>query len=154
MERDDMLRFGITRDTLVWREGAPAWISAGQEPDLASYFATMPPPPPKAPAAPAATAWQAARPAAYSAPAPATVNRPFSEKPPSYMWLAICTTLLCFLPLGIVSIVYASKVDGNWAAGDYDAAFVNSRNAKNWGVASASVALFVFLILLIVAVCS
>ena len=42
VERDDMLRFGITRDTLVWREGAPAWISAGQEPDLASYFATMP----------------------------------------------------------------------------------------------------------------
>ena len=154
--RDDMLRFGITRDTLVWREGAPSWIAAGQDPDLASYFATMPPPPPppKASAAPAATAWQPARPAAYSAPSTATADRPFSEKPPSYMWLAICTTLLCFLPLGIVSIVYASKVDGNWAAGDYDAAFVNSRNAKNWGVASASVALLVFLILLIVAACS
>ena len=52
VERDDMLRFGITRDTLVWREGAPAWISAGQEPDLASYFASVPPAPPIPPVPP------------------------------------------------------------------------------------------------------
>lgn len=52
VERDDMLRFGITRDTLVWREGAPSWIAAGQEPDLVSHFASVPPPLPPVPPVP------------------------------------------------------------------------------------------------------
>ena len=167
VERDDMLRFGIKRDTLVWREGAPAWIAADKEPDLASHFATVPPPPPPPvpptpptqasayrPAQPSASAWQTGRtatntPPYASAPSSAAEGRPFAEKPSSYMWLGIFTILLGFLPFSIVSIVYASKVDRNWAVGDYDAAYANSTKAKSWGIASVSVALFFILMVII-----
>ena len=37
-------------------------------------------------------------------------NRPL--KPESYLVWAILSTVCCCLPFGVVSIVYASKVDG------------------------------------------
>ena len=37
---------------------------------------------------------------------------------PNHLVWAILTTLFCCLPLGVVSIVYASQVDGRRAAGD------------------------------------
>ncbi|MBN2445784.1 MAG: SPFH domain-containing protein [Phycisphaerae bacterium] len=38
----------LTRETLVWKQGMPNWIPAGQVPDLQSLFASAPPPlPPK-----------------------------------------------------------------------------------------------------------
>ncbi len=43
-------------------------------------------------------------------------------KPDSNLVWAILTTLFCCLPFGIVSIVYASKVDSYWAQGNLPAA--------------------------------
>jgi len=59
------------------------------------------------------------------------------EVVPNHLVWAILTTLFCCLPLGIVSIVYASKVDGLRAAGDLPGAWDASRKAKNWAIASA-----------------
>jgi membrane protease subunit (stomatin/prohibitin family) len=40
---------GVTRDTLVWKNGMDGWVAAGQVPELASVFASVPPPlPPQA----------------------------------------------------------------------------------------------------------
>jgi len=50
---------------------------------------------------------------------------------------AILTTLFCCLPLGIVSIVYASKVDGLRAAGNVQAAREAARKAGWWAVWAA-----------------
>lgn len=64
---------------------------------------------------------------------------------PNHLVWAILTTLFCCLPLGVVSIVYASQVDtprGWRSAGAYSA----SRKAGWWAVASA-VALPVLLLL-------
>lgn len=44
------------------------------------------------------------------------------RKPDNCLVWAILTTVLCCLPFGIVSIVYASKVDSEWALGHYDEA--------------------------------
>ncbi len=63
---------------------------------------------------------------------------------------AILTTLFCCLPFGIVAIVYAAKVDGLWAGGNYAAAYEASRKAKNWSVISAAVgglAILIYVIL-------
>lgn len=49
------------------------------------------------------------------------------------MWGILCTVLCC-LPLGIVSIVYASKVSGLWAQGRYAEAQEASANAKKWAI--------------------
>lgn len=57
---------------------------------------------------------------------------PPHRKPSSFMVWAILSTLFCCLPFGIVSIVYASKVDGLWAAGDYDGAEDAASKARTW----------------------
>ncbi len=58
------------------------------------------------------------------------------NKPSSNLALAIIATLLCCLPLGIVSIVYAAQVDSKWNAGDYYGAQQSAKNAKTWALVS------------------
>lgn len=55
-------------------------------------------------------------------------------KPNNYLILAIFTTLCCCLPLGIVGIVYASKVNSLYTMGQFDAATEASNNAKKWSL--------------------
>ena len=56
---------------------------------------------------------------------------------PNHLVWAIVTTLFCCLPLGIVSIIYATQVDGKRAAGDIRGARESSEKAKFWAVLSA-----------------
>lgn len=64
------------------------------------------------------------------------MNAPREYVPNHLVW-AILATILCCLPLGIVSIVYAARVDGYVAAGDIAAARAASTKALNWAVAAA-----------------
>jgi len=41
----------ITKDTLVWKQGMPQWLQAGQVPEMANFFNQVPPPPPPPPPA-------------------------------------------------------------------------------------------------------
>ncbi len=72
-------------------------------------------------------------------------------KPNSHLDLAILSTLFCCLPLGIVSIVYAAKVDGLYNAGDYAAAEEASNKAKKFAEWSASAAIIGLLLYLLIA---
>ena len=67
------------------------------------------------------------------------------QVPPSnYLVLAILTTLFCFLPTGIVALIYASRVDAYVHAGAWGEAYEASRKAKNWSIITAAVgALFI-----------
>ena len=56
--------------------------------------------------------------------------------PNNLVW-AILSTLLCCLPLGIVSIVYATQVDGLRAAGDIVGARADADKARFWAILSA-----------------
>lgn len=58
-------------------------------------------------------------------------------RPDSYLVWAILSTILCCLPFGIVSIVYAAKVDSLYAAGNYREAQAASTNARKWVIISA-----------------
>ena len=49
--------------------------------------------------------------------------------PKSWMAESILVTILCCLPFGIVGIVYASKINSLFAAGQYEAAEQASANA-------------------------
>jgi hypothetical protein len=62
----------------------------------------------------------------------------------------ILTTLLCCLPAGIVSIVYAARVDGLFARGDYAGAKKASDNARTWAIVGAVGGLIVIVIYVIV----
>ena len=58
---------------------------------------------------------------------------------PNHLVWAILVTLFCFLPTGIVAIVYASQVSSKLAAGDYTGAVESSNKAKTWSIVSAVV---------------
>ncbi|MEP7016925.1 MAG: CD225/dispanin family protein [Actinomycetota bacterium] len=50
--------------------------------------------------------------------------------PPNYLVWAILSTIFCFLPLGIVSIVFSAQVNSKWAIGDVAGAQRASELAK------------------------
>ncbi len=64
-------------------------------------------------------------------------------KPPNYLALAIISTILCCLPLGIVSIVFSTQVNSKYAEGDYEGAEKASQNAKLFWILAAVVGLVV-----------
>jgi hypothetical protein len=64
-------------------------------------------------------------------------------QPNNHLVFAILTTLFCCLPLGIVSIVKASQVNGLWAQGRYAEAQQSARSAKNWAMWSAIIGIVV-----------
>ena len=66
--------------------------------------------------------------------------------PPNYLVWAILTTILCCLPFGIVSIVYAAQVNSKWIAGDFEGAQSASKNAKVWAWVAFGVGLTVVII--------
>jgi hypothetical protein len=57
---------------------------------------------------------------------------PHQAPPPNYLVWSILTTILCCLPFGIVSIVYAAQVNSKWQTGDYEGARLSSKNARLW----------------------
>lgn len=101
----------ILSSDLVWCEGMPAWRSAGE----VFGDAAAPTPPPVAPS-----------------PVPGAASFSGRTKPANYLVWSILATLLCCLPLGIVSIIFAAQVDSKFAAGDYDGAEQSSKRAKMW----------------------
>jgi heme/copper-type cytochrome/quinol oxidase subunit 2 len=84
-----------------------------------SDYGSTPPPPPPTP---------------YGAP-----GAPSAPPPPNYLVWAILTTILCCLPLGIVSIVFSTQVNSKWALGDVTGAQEASAKAKRFAIWSAIV---------------
>jgi len=66
-------------------------------------------------------------------------QQPMQTPPPNYLVWAILTTILCCLPFGIVSIIYAAQVNSKWTAGDFAGAKNSSKNAKVWAWVSFAV---------------
>jgi Interferon-induced transmembrane protein len=76
---------------------------------------------------------------------------PHSARPgqvPNYLVWAILVTLFCFLPTGIVAIVFASQVNTKLAAGDVAGAIEASNKAKTWTIVSAVVGVVVAVIVI------
>ena len=85
-------------------------------------------------------------------------NRPVSQssnagarsqqaiKPDNNLIWAILSTLLCCLPLGIVSIISATKVDNLWAAGQQEEAIREAKKAKDWAIYAAIAGIVVIII--------
>lgn len=70
-------------------------------------------------------------------------------KPENYLVWAILCTLLCCLPLGVVSIIKSTEVDTLYAQGRYDEAQNASDSAKKWAmwgaIAGGVYQIFVFI---------
>jgi Interferon-induced transmembrane protein len=101
-------------------EGSPEW--QGQQPP---WQGQQPPP-----------GYQGQPPVGWQAPQQGWTGQ---SEPDSHLVWAILSTLLCCLPLGIVSIVYSTKVSGLWAQGRYAEAQAASDSAKKWAIIAAIV---------------
>ena len=75
-------------------------------------------------------------------------NKP--TRPSSYLALAIISTILCCLPTGIVSIIYATKVNSAYEDGNYDEANRASKNAKTWGIVSIGIAVLGWIVYILI----
>lgn len=58
-------------------------------------------------------------------------------KPDNFLVYAILSTVLCCLPLGIVSIIHSTKVDNLWNAGQYSDAKIAADKAKQFAMYAA-----------------
>ena len=72
--------------------------------------------------------------ARHGGPEPNSFHEAGSATPliPNYLVKAILATLICFWPAGLVSIVFAARVNGKIKDGDIKGALRCSRNAKIW----------------------
>lgn len=66
-------------------------------------------------------------------------------RPDSYLALAIINTIICCLPIGIVSIIYSTKVNSLYDDGRYSEANRASKNAKTWAYVSIGIGLLFYL---------
>ncbi|PTM05189.1 MAG: hypothetical protein DA407_12475 [Bacteroidetes bacterium] len=67
------------------------------------------------------------------------------SRPESYLALAIISTIICCVPLGIVSILYATKVNSLYEDGSFDEATRASKNAKTWGLITIGAGVLIYL---------
>lgn len=116
----------ITPETMVWTEGMTDWQPARQIPELSELLATIPP---------------TFEGSSTDTQAPQSMN----TMPPSYLVWSILVTILCCLPGGIISIIYAAQVSSKFRMNDYEGALDASKNAKKWAIISAIIG-FVVLI--------
>ena len=63
--------------------------------------------------------------------------------------MAILSTIFCCLPFGIVSIIFAAKVDNYWNAGNYIDSEEASRKARGWMIASIVTGLIISILYVI-----
>jgi len=131
--------FGVTAKTLVWCEGMANWQAAGEIPELASLFAAKQPEIPVQPQAQPQTMninnfQQTQQPMNTQPPFQQPNNQQMPPQPDNYLIWAILVTILCCLPLGIASIIYATKVSSLYAQGDYNGAVDASQKAKKFAM--------------------
>lgn len=107
---------------MVWREGMAEWQPIQQVAEFGGSGA----------------------PAQVAQAAPGQMGAP-AQKIDNYLWQSIVVTLLCCLPLGVVGIVFAAKVDGLVAAGDIAGAQAAADNAKKFTMIGFIIGLVVML---------
>lgn len=123
-------QLGVNRNTMVWCAGMDNWVPAGDIPELHDYLIPQP----------SSTYNNSVNNGRF------VNNQPYNNglpqlPPPSNLVWGILTTILCCLPFGIVSIVYASQVDSEWNVGNYERAYRKSNLARTWAIVAAAAGL-------------
>jgi hypothetical protein len=72
-----------------------------------------------------------------------------SANVPNYLIPAIVVTLLCCLPTGVASIIFATQVNAKIAAGDMEGAVASSKKAKLWMFISIGAAVLLWIVVII-----
>lgn len=78
----------------------------------------------------------------------------FNERPSNNLLWAILSTLFCCLPLGIMSVISAAKVDGLYNDGKFSEARIESNKALKHAKNAFFVAVIISAIYFLFKVCS
>ncbi|CAN5846971.1 hypothetical protein BH24BAC1_BH24BAC1_02250 [soil metagenome] len=125
---EELREKNIGPETKVWYEGMGGWTRAAEVPELSGWFRHVPPPVDRVPPPPGASS-------------PPTPPGAASGIPPkSWLIESILATIFCCLPLGLVGIIFASKVESRYYAGDVEGARRASKDAETWTKISIAVA--------------
>lgn len=68
---------------------------------------------------------------------------PYGRPPDNNLVYGLVATIICCMPLGIVSIVKATRVNSLWAQGRFEESHRAARSARTWAIWSAVAAVFV-----------
>lgn len=124
---------GVTLDTLVWCQGFSEWTKAADIPEVAEALSVAVAPPPFDAEAYGNRLYR--RNDMFD-------SRRFYPRPNNYLAEAIIVTLLCSPIVGIISIIYSSKVNSLYNRGLYDEAERASVSARNWVIGSIVFGIF------------
>lgn len=128
----------INLNTMVWCEGMPNWAPASTVPELVALLTQPQQPPYGQPQQPPYNP--------YSNQQQYGQQQQFGQqqfgameqgKPDNYLIWAILSIVLCCWPVGIVAVLYSTKVNKYWEQGKYDEARSASNSAKTWTIVSA-----------------
>ena len=73
-------------------------------------------------------------------------NQSIGNPPDNNLVWAILCTVMCCMPLGIVAIIKATKVNTLWAQGDQEGAYKAAADAKKYSIwGAASIVIFIIL---------
>ena len=66
--------------------------------------------------------------------------------PRSYLLFSVLVTIFCFWPTGVVALVNALRVNSLWKTQQHDRARKASRRARNWGLATLSIGIVAWVV--------
>ncbi|MFD2553913.1 CD225/dispanin family protein [Sphingobacterium tabacisoli] len=115
----------IGPNTLIWTEDLVTWTKAQDVPELKDLLINTVPP-----TIPPSMSGESAIPPSLATDRAA--NTHYLRPPKTYLVESIITTILCCWIFGIPAIVYASRVEKKFYAGDLAGAESDSKNAKKW----------------------
>ena len=78
-----------------------------------------------------------------------TTNQSMGNPPDNNLVWAILCTVMCCMPLGIVAIIKATKVNTLWYQGDEEGAYKAAADAKKysiWGAVSVGVIIILYFV--------
>ncbi|MBO5699766.1 MAG: CD225/dispanin family protein [Bacteroidaceae bacterium] len=119
---------GITEDTLIWKSGMADWTPAGMVDEVKAFVV---------PQIKKATEQElSSKPNEPISAAGFMRNGVLLPKPDNGMLWAILSTICCCIPLGIVAIYKASKVNTLYYLGQYEEAVLQADSARRWALAA------------------
>lgn len=151
MSLDDVIALDPSADMLVWHPGMPDWDKAANLPELAHLFGAdyeecvdsqtieteaQPQPeqtveePDQEPVLEPAP--KVEEPKSQPQPQPKQETAPAEPCPPNYLVWTVLVTVMCCVPLGVISLIYSSQVKTKYNAGDIEGAKKASSKTELW----------------------
>lgn len=143
-ELKDLLKYGLTMNSLLWNETMSGWTEASNIPEVKSFLRgaasqSIPPLPPQ--------------PRQQYGYFQQPYQQPMGPMPDTHLVGAILITLFCCVPFGVIAIVKATQVSSCYSRGDYGGAVQSSNEAKKWiiwGIVSYLIIVLLYLMLIFV----